>query len=347
MIKIIDQNFPINQWEEKTNHPLQSWFWGEARKKMGIDILRLAEIKNHEIVNVFQMSLHPLPFLNKKIGYLPRSVFPSEEVLDFLYDYGKKNNLIFIKIEPYEEKSKVTLRFGGQKSKPSQTWSKVINKKLVISKNPLFPSWTQILDINKSEDELLQSFHPKTRYNIRLAQKKGVIIKEESDEKGFKIFTKLYFDTCQRQKYFGHNYQYHQIVWESLKNKIAHILIAYYQNEPLAAYQIWIYDKIGYYPYGGSSERYRNLMGANLLMWEAIKMAKKLGAKTFDMWGSLPPNYSPNHPWAGFTRFKSGYGTKFVEMVESYDLVINPLFYNIYNLLYYFRQLFLMVKRAI
>jgi hypothetical protein len=62
MIKIIDQNFPINQWEEKANHPLQSWFWGEARKKMGIDVLRLAEIKNHEIVNVFQMSLHPFPF---------------------------------------------------------------------------------------------------------------------------------------------------------------------------------------------------------------------------------------------------------------------------------------------
>jgi lipid II:glycine glycyltransferase (peptidoglycan interpeptide bridge formation enzyme) len=336
MIKIIDQKFPINYWEEKANHPLQSWFWGEARKKMGIEVLRFLEIKNHKILNVFQISFHRIPLLNKKIGYLPRSSFPSQEVLDFLYNYGKKNNLIFIKIEPYEEKSK----FKSQKSK-------VINKKLVISKNPLFPSWTQILDLSKSEDEVLKSFHPKTRYNIRLAQKKGVIVKEESDSKGFKIFAKLYFDTCQRQKYFGHNHQYHQIVWESLKNKIAHILIAYYKNEPLAAYQIWLHKNIAYYPYGGSSEKYRNLMGTNLLMWEAIKLAKKLGAKTFDMWGSLPPNYSPKHPWAGFTRFKQGYGGKFVEMVGSFDLLINPLFYKIYNFLYYFRQLFLIIRRAI
>jgi len=338
MIKIIAKNFSKDQWEEKSNHPLQSWFWGSAREEMGLEILRLIEIKNKKITNVFQLSLHPFPFLKKKIGYLPRSVFPSKEVLDFLYDYGKKNNLIFIKIEPYEEKSKVTLRFGGQKSK-------VINKKLVISKNPLFPSWTQILDLNKSEDELLKSFHPKTRYNIRLAQKKGVIVKEESDEKGFKIFSNLYFDTCKRQKYFGHNLKYHQIVWKNLKEKIAHILIAYYQNEPLAAYQIWIYKDIAYYPYGGSSEKYRNLMGTNLLMWEAIRLAKKFKAKKFDMWGSLPPNYNQNHPWAGFTRFKSGYAGQFTEMIEGFDLVINPLFYEIYNLIHSFRRLFLIIKR--
>jgi len=336
MIKIVNHKFPINQWQKKTNHPLQSWFWGKVRKAMGIDVLRIVEIKNNKIVNVFQTSIHPIPFLCKKIGYLPRSVFPSKEVLDFLYNYGKKNNLIFIKIEPYEEKLKVRTEK-----------LKVKNKKLVISTHPLFPSWTQIIDLNKSENQLLNSFHQKTRYNIRLAQKKGVTVKKESNEKGFKIFTKLYFDTCKRQKYFGHNLKYHQIVWENLKNKIAHILIAYYKNEPLAAYQIWIYDKIGYYTYGGSSEKYRNLMGTNLLMWEAIKMAKKLGAKTFDMWGSLPPNYNLNHPWAGFTRFKQGYGGRFTEMVGSFDLVTDPLFYKIYNLLYYFRQFFLMIKRLI
>jgi Uncharacterized protein involved in methicillin resistance len=204
MLKVIEDNSFKNLWEEKANHPLQSWFWGEARKKMGTEVLKVAEIEDKKIKNVFQITIHPLPFFHKKIGYLPRSVFPSDEVLDFLYHFGKKNNLIFIKIEPYEEKSKIK------------------NKKLAPSSHPLFPSWTQIVDLTKSEDELLKSFHPKTRYNIRLAQKKGVIVKEESNEKGFKIFAKLYFDTCRRQKYFGHNYQYHQIVWETLKEKIAH-----------------------------------------------------------------------------------------------------------------------------
>jgi lipid II:glycine glycyltransferase (peptidoglycan interpeptide bridge formation enzyme) len=329
MLKVIEDNSFKNLWEEKANHPLQSWFWGEARKKMGTEILRVAEIKDKKIKNVFQLTLHPLPFFHKKIGYLPRSFFPSDEVLDFLYHFGKKNNLIFIKIEPYEEKSKIK------------------NKKLVLSSHPLFPSWTQIVDLTKSEDELLKSFHPKTRYNIRLAQKKGVIVKEESNEKGFKIFAKLYFDTCRRQKYFGHNYQYHQIVWETLKEKIAHILIAYYQNEPLAAYQIWVYKEVGYYPYGGSSEKFRNFMGANLLMWEAIKFSKKMGAKKFDMWGSLPPNYSPNHPWAGFTRFKKGYNGKFLQMVGSFDLIIDPFFYKLYSLVFPVRELILKIKRQL
>jgi lipid II:glycine glycyltransferase (peptidoglycan interpeptide bridge formation enzyme) len=59
------------------------------------------------------------------------------------------------------------------------------------------------------------------------------------------------------------------------------------------------------------------------------------------MWGSLPPDYNQNHPWAGFTRFKSGYGTKFVEMIGSYDLVINPFLYKIYSFIYILRQFFL------
>lgn len=338
MIKVIESNLPIEKWEEKASHPLQSWFWGEARKAMGLDILRLAEFKDGKIVNVFQLSLHLIPFLNKKVGYLPRSVFLNQKVLDFLYDYGKKNQIIFIKIEPYVTKSQIL---------NSKFQTKNNRYKIQKSSHPLFPNWTQILDLNKPEGELLKSFHPKTRYNIRLAQKKGVIIKEESNDKGFKIFADLYFDTCRRQKYFGHNYQYHKTVWDNLKNKIAHILIAYYQNKPLAAYQIWIYKNIGYYPYGGSSDKHRNLMGTNLLMWEAIKFTKRLGAKKFDLWGSLGPNYQPNHPWAGFTRFKQGYGGQLTEMIGSFDLIIDPLFYRIYNLIYYLRHLLLTLKKLL
>jgi len=339
MIKIIDNPSFLNQWEKKANHPLQSWFWGEARKKMGLEVLRIAEIKDEKIQNVFQLTFHPFPFSNKKIGYLPRSTFPSEEILNFLYDYGKKNHIIFIKIEPYVKKSQIINSQFQAKNKKYH--------KIEKSPHPLFPSWTQILDIEKSEEELLKNMYPKTRYNIRLAQKKGVFVKEESNNKGFEIFAKLYFKTCQRQKYFGHNYHYHKIVWKNLKEKIAHILIAYYKNEPLAAYQIWIYKDQAYYPYGGSSEKYRNLMGTNLLMWEAIKLAKKLGAKKFDMWGSLPPNYSPKHPWAGFTRFKKGYGGEFIEMIGSFDLIIKPSWYHIYSFIFPFRQFILNFKRRL
>ncbi len=337
-VRIIEDLFSRTQFDDLATHPLQSWEWGEARKKMNIEVLRLAEYTNKQITNVYQLTLHPIPYTQFKIGYLPRSVFPSKKTLEFITDYCKKNNVIFVKIEPYEDKSKIK----DQRSK-----LQIKNQKLIKSTHPLFPEWTQIIDVTKSEDELLKSMHPKTRYNIRLAQKKGVVVKEMSNEKGFEIFSRLYFDTCKRQKYYGHTPRYHKIVWEALKKDIAHILIAFYNETPIATYELFHFKDVLYYPYGGTSTEYRNVMAPNLLMWEAILLGKKLGAKYFDMWGSLPPQYNQNHPWAGFTRFKEGYGGEFVQFVGSYDLVINPFLYKIYTLIHKLREVYLQLRKKI
>ncbi len=311
---------------QKANHPLQSYEWGEARREMGI------EVKHFDTDEAsFQLTIHPLPFTSYKIGYLPRSVFPPENILNQMSEFGQKNKLIFIKIEPDD--------------------TKILNYKLPTtdyqlqpSSHPLFPEWTQILDLNKSNEELLKSFHSKTRYNIRLAQKKGVIVREMSNDRGFEIFSKLYFETCKRQHYYGHTNEYHRIIWKHLKNEIAHILVAYYQDIPLAAYELFYFKNTLYYPYGGTSNEYRNLMASNLLMWESILLGKKLGATKFDMWGSLPPDFTDTNSWTGFTRFKEGYGTKFVQKIGSFDLVINPQLYKLYNLVYMFREKFLSLK---
>ncbi len=325
MIKIIDDDYDQRKWNDLANHPLQAWEWGEARKKMGIEVLRLTDNKS-----VFQLTFHKIPYTNFKIGYLPRSIMPTKELLDFLKDYGKKNGIIFIKLEPYV-----------QINETMKQWNN-----LVKSPHPLFPSWTQILDITPSEEQLLKSMHHKTRYNIKLAQKKGVTVKEMSNNEGFEIFQKLYFETTKRQKYFGHNYNYQKTVWENLKVKISHILITYYQDIPLAAYQLFYFKDTFYYVYGGTSELHRNLMASNLLMWEAIRLGKKLEAKKLDMWGSLPPGYSYSDPWAGFTRFKEGYGGKFVEFIGSFDLIINQDAYKLYNLSFNLRSMFLKIKSS-
>lgn len=353
MVKIIDDKFDPAEYNKKALHPLQSWQWGEARKKMGIQVLRLGEYKKNQLKNVFQITIHKLPITCFKIAYLPRSIFPSKEVLQYLNDWGKKNKLLFIKIEPYEIKDPVlSLRASAKQSshifyltgllRPSPKTTGPRNDIMIRkSSHPLFPEWTQILDLTKSEEELLKAMKPKTRYNIRLAQKKGVVVKEMSNNEGFKIFSKLYFETCKRQKYYGHNLKYHQIVWDSLKNDIAHILIAFYDNKPLTAYELFYFKDTFYYPYGGSSLEHKNLMAANLLMWEAIRLGKKLGASKFDMWGSLAPGYDQNNSWAGFTRFKEGYGTTFVNMIGSYDLVVTPAYYSLYNLIYRLRSFYL------
>lgn len=299
-------------------HPMQSFEWGEARKKMGIRVERIVEGNN-----VFQFTIHPVPYSPYSIGYLPRSVMPSEGVLTKLYEFGKKNNLLFIKFEPY-------VSFD---SKPPTT-----DYRLLTSPHPLFPDWTQTLTLDKTEEELLKNMKSKTRYNIRLAEKKGVVIKEMSTDEGYAIFEKLYFETCMRQHYHGHTPDYHRTMWNALKTSQAHILIAFLGETPLAAYELLYFKKYFYYLYGGSSTLHKNVMAPNLLMWEAIKLGKKLGAEVFDMWGSLPSDYLDSHPWAGFTRFKEGYGTTFTHLSPSYDLVINPLLYKIYNLVYKIRE---------
>jgi len=325
-IQIVGDNFDKKQYNNLAIHPLQSWQWGEARKKMGIQVLRIGEYTNNQITNVYQITFHKIPYTNYKIGYLPRSRFPSKAVLNYLLDYSKKNNVAFIKIEPYITNSEFIIHN-----------SELLRK----SPHPLFPDWTIILDLDKSEDELLKNMKSKTRYNIRLAQKKGVVVKEESNKKGFEIFCRLYFETCKRQNYKGHNPLYHKIIWETLKKDLAHIVIAYHQNTPLAAYELFLFNNTFYYPYGGTSEEMRNLMASNIIMWEAIRLGKNLGADKFDMWGSLPPIYPQNHPWAGFTRFKEGYSGRFIQMAGSFDLIVNPLMYKLYDFTYSLRELYL------
>lgn len=333
ILKLIPDNFDPVLYNSVVNHPLQSWEWGQARQTTGIKILRVGDFIGEKLKKAYLITLHRIPFTKFNIGYIPRSDLPSKELLDYLKKISYEFNIVFIKIEPYVEKSEIrNPKFE-------------INPKLKIlkSKHPLFTDWTIISNISQDKEKLLSNLKPKTRYNINLALKKGVYVKEVSNEKGYGIFENLYFETINRQKYKGHNRNYHRKIWDAVKNKMSHILIAYYEDTPLAAYHLFLFKNRGYYVYGGSSDKYRNLMASNLLMWESLLFAKKNGCDTFDMWGSLSKDYSNKHPWAGFTRFKEGYGGKFIEMLGSYDFIINPLVYYLYNLIYKLREFILKI----
>jgi len=320
--KILPDQFEEGLFNSKAQHPLQTWEWGEVRKKTGVGVVRIGAFEKDQLSAVFTMTSHQIPHTSFQIGYIPRSIIPKENtLLRFLTTYGKQHNLLFIKFEPYE-------------SAPFQS----DNPSMRRSPHPLFPVWTQTLDLTPSEDTLLKKMKSKTRYNIRYAMRKGVTVREQSDDQGFAIFQDLYFKTTNRQGYRGHDRLYHQTVWDGLKNTYAKILIAYHNKTPLAAYELFLFKDRLYYPYGGSSDTHRELMGSNLLMWEAIKFGKKHHARIFDMWGSLPPTYDRKGKWSGFTRFKEGYGTTFVQFAGSYDLVILPLLYPIYNIAYSIRN---------
>jgi len=243
-------------------------------------------------------------------------------MVNALVDLGAKKKAAFIKIEP-----NITI------NKKLETGNKLQSLGLVESKKSLFTKYNFLLDLTKSEEQLLSSMHQKTRYNIRLAQKKGVKVYDSTSDRDFQIYLKLYFETTKRQKYFGHTPQYHQKVWETLKPaKMVQVLIGEYQKKPLVAWLLLNFDDTLYYPYGGSSQEHKDVMASNLVAWEAIRLGKKLNFKTFDMWGALGPDADKNDPWYGFHRFKEGYGGNHVEYIGTYDLILRPRLYTALNL---------------
>ena len=314
-------------------HPLQSWEWGEFREKMGVKVIRLGKYENNKFVETAQISFHPIPYSSYKIGYFPKGHIPSPDMLDKLVEIGRQFNCIFIKLEPNVVKENFIRQLGGS------------NFKFLSSPHPLFTKYTFQLDINRNEEELLKNMHNKTRYNIRVAEKHEVTVTEDDSQEAFEEYLRLTFETTRRQKFFAHDRRYHKLMWETLsKSDIAHLFTATYQDKILVAWIVFLFNGVVYYPYGASSSEHRNVMASNLMMWEAIKWGKKNDAKLFDMWGALGPDPDPQDPWYGFHRFKEGYGAKLTEFVGSYDLVINPYLYTIYNFMYRVREVFLKLK---
>jgi peptidoglycan pentaglycine glycine transferase (the first glycine) len=320
-----------------STHPLQSVGWGEFRKKTGIKVIK---------ANGIQMTIHRIPHSPWSIGYIPKGPLPTAEMISGLMEIGKQEECIFIQLEPNVVSDK-------------NLELKIKNSGLQPAAHPLFTKYTFILDLTKSEEELLKIMHPKTRYNIKVALKHGVKIVQDESDKAFKEYLKLTEETTGRQKFYAHTQKYHKLMWETLRVKnsefkiqssydelTAHLFIAKYNEQSLAAWILFVYKDTLYYPYGASSSLHRETMASNLMMWEVIKFGKKLGLKQFDMWGALDnDNPDKNDPWYGFHRFKEGYGPEHVEFVGSYDLVINPLLYAGYKILDKIRWLFLRIKK--
>lgn len=283
-------------------HPLQSPAWGEFRRAMGIDVVKISE---------WQVMFHRLPYTPWTIGYFPKGPLPTKKMLDELRMLGKEKNAIFIQLEP-------NVTSGNQLLPPSH--------------HPLFPKYTFILDLTKSEEQLLAAMHPKTRYNIRVAAKHDLAIQEDSSDGAFETYLKLNQETLERQGFYAHNDTYHRHMWKALSPDIAKLFTATYQHKVLAAWIIFVWRDTIYYPYGASSREHPEVMAPTLMLWEIARWAKKEGYKKFDLWGALGPNPDPKDPWFGFHRFKQGFNPDLVEFVGSYDLILKPFLYRIYTI---------------
>lgn len=300
-------------------HPLQSWEWGDFREKTGVEVTRILYLQNGKVDESYQVTWHKVPKTPFVIGYCPKSAMPNKEVLDWLTKEAGKRRAIFLKFEPNEKEG-----------------VKVPNT--LVAGDPLFTKYSFVLDIGVSEEKILERMNQKTRYNIRLAAKKGVEVIEDKSESGFEDYWRLTEETTRRQNFYAHTKSYHKKMWETMVSRgTGRLLKAVYQGKVLVTWILFSLNGVLYYPYGASSSENREVMASNLMMWEAIRLGKKMGCKEFDLWGSLGEEPDKSDKWYGFHKFKQGYGGKLVEFVGSYDMVISPALYKIYKVANWFR----------
>ncbi len=321
----IDEKSPFNLLAQ---HPVQSWEWGEFKKKTGVEVVRLASFHKETMQAGYQISFHPVPKTSYSVGYFPKGPLPDDDLLEALIDVGRRRNALYIKLDP------------NVQTKDGQEVFQELSKKfdLRLGRTVFTPN-TFFIDLTKSEDELLASMKSKSRYNIRLAKRHGVTVHEDNSTKAIETYLRLTRETATRQGFYAHDEEYHRLLWEILhtsmeragQDPIARLLVAKYTKEILVTWMVFVFHKTLYYPYGASSSKHQNLMASNLMMWEAMRFGKTLGCQLFDLWGSLGSNPDPKNPWYGFHRFKEGFGGELIHFVGTYDLVIQPQLYPLFR----------------
>lgn len=313
------------RFDAAATHPLQTWSWGEFRKACGKHIRRVGVFDGETLRLGIQASFHPLPIGGYSVGYFPRGPLPTEDQLSVVHALAREENALFIKIEPnvalpvadtpdYSALDTFLKSEGGQTGRP------------------FFATYTFQIDLTQTENQLFDNLESKTRYNVRLAKKKGVEIIENTSSEGMQTYIEILKETTRRNAFYAHTPEYFQTMWQTVgSSKMMRIFEARYEGDVLASWIMFLHNGVLYYPYGASRSIHRNVMASNLLLWEMILYGKKSGATLFDLWGSLGPDADQSDRWYGFHKFKSGYGGTLMRFLGSYDIVENQPFYGVFR----------------
>jgi len=195
-----------------------------------------------------------------------------------------------------------------------------------------------VLDITPSEDVLLSRMKSKTRYNIRLAQKKGIKIFSTREEKYQQAFFDLVVATSERKEINPHPRSYYEKFFQSFDSEMCQLFVAEYEGEVLAANIMIFFEGRAIYLHGGSSDRHREMMAPFLLQWEQIRFAKDHGCTEYDFGGVHMKDenaVSQHHDWDGITRFKQGFSPETIAITYpgTFDIILDSRVYFLYKVL--------------
>ncbi len=299
----------ISTCDEKTF--CQSWNWGVFNQSMGDNIWRFGIFENDKLIAVAQVikiKARRGSFLFVPHGPVIKEGKKEEiikTVLEKLKKMAKEEKVSFIRFSPI-------LEIGDSN----------IFQDLRFRNAPIHmhPELTWELDISSSEEEILKGMRKTTRYLIRQAEKnEEVEITKSRDNQALEDFQRIYLETAGRQFFTPFSFDYLRKEVDAFKDDDQILIFSgKYRGEVVSSAIIVYYSGIGFYHQGASLLKYPKIPVSYLLQWEAIKEAKRRGCNLYNFWG-VSPEGKKNHPWAGLSLFKKGFGGREKEYVKTQD----------------------------
>ena len=323
-------------------HILQTSQWAEVKKQNGwapLYFLEDGDLSHPQSLALIlrrQISLFGFKF---SILYSPKGPTINwdcsaavSQALDFLEHLCHVEKAIFIKIDP-----DVLLGTGipgtpGNVPAPQglALQAELTRRGWRFSQDQIQFRNSVMIDLSCSEDALLAGMKQKTRYNIRLAARKGVSIRQGAASE-LPLLYKMYAETAVRDHFVIRHEAYYLKAWQDfIAADMAKILIAEVENQPVAALILFHFNGIARYMFGMSTESSRELMPNHLLQWEAMRLAKQLGCHTYDMWGA-PEVFDESDSMWGVFRFKEGFNGTVTRTLGAWDYTPHPWLYQRYT----------------
>jgi peptidoglycan pentaglycine glycine transferase (the first glycine) len=340
-MRVFDQEDDQAAWDERMmatpgGHLLQSWAWGALKARFGWRAQRVAAGPA-----CAQVLYRALPGGLGTIAYVPKGpavdcTDPAQgeaalrALLAAIEPLARQQRAICLKIEPdLEEKP----------TRRSRQRERLVGLGFRPSPQTVQPRSTLAVDLDADPEELLGRMKQKTRYNVRLAARKGVVVRA-GGEADLPAFFQMMEVTAGRDDFGIHSRAYYETVHRLfVPYGRGRLLLAEHEGELLAGLVVLRFHDTAIYMYGASSDQKRNLMPTYLLQWEAMQWAREQGCRTYDLWGvpdedeeTLEAEFVARSDglW-GVYRFKRGFGGRLVRTVGAWDLVYAPLRYRLYT----------------
>ena len=316
-----------SQWEDfilqnKESTFLHSWNWGEFNKNTGEKIWRVGVFDSRDEAMPRLVAVALIIKVKAKRGsflFIPQGpvikvssikcqiLSIANKLTDYLKSLGREEKVGFIRISPILENGDENLdifKQAGFKNAPIHM---------------MHPEMTWLLDITKSEEEILKGMRKTHRNLIRRAGKDGVEIIQSANEKYLKTFYNIHMETVRRHKFTPFSYDYIKSEVEAFRkdNQIS-IFSAKYKNKIISSAIIVFFGDQAFYHHGSSLSEYNKIPSSYLILWEAIREAKKRNKKIFNFYGIV--ENKPKHPWSGLSKFKKGFGGYRKEFLHCQDL---------------------------